>query len=84
MKSLADLHERGGDWERFVEMFVTKVHRGRWPHAEDHWERTVVDFLNTSEMEELSARRATETAQRLAKAHLWYAAKRWGTCSWCS
>ncbi|MEV4364563.1 DUF6313 family protein [Nonomuraea sp. NPDC049625] len=84
MKSLADLHKRGGDWERFVETFVTKGHHGRWAHAEDHWERTVVEFLNTEEMERLSARRATEEAQRLAMANLWYPAKRWGTCSWCS
>ncbi|MEU4234396.1 DUF6313 family protein [Nonomuraea sp. NPDC026600] len=84
MKSLADLREQGQDAKRFVETFVLKVHAGRWGEAEDHWERSVVDFLNTKDMDGLSARQAIEDAQRMAMAALWYPAKRWGACSWCS
>lgn len=54
MMSLAHLHKQDAQWERFVERFVTKIHRGRWPEAEDRWERTVVEFLNISEMERRS------------------------------
>lgn len=83
MKSLAHLHKQDSDWQRFVETFVAKIHQGRWPEAEDCWERTVVDFLNSSEMEGLSPRQATDLAQSDAKSILWTAAK-WGTCSGCA
>jgi hypothetical protein len=84
MKSLAEVSKQGRDAKRFAETFALEVHQGRWDQAEDHWERTVAEFLNTKEMEGLSARRATEQAQRLAMATLWFPAKRWGTCPWCS
>ncbi|GAA4931941.1 alpha-beta hydrolase superfamily lysophospholipase [Nonomuraea thailandensis] len=82
MRSLAQLHKQDEEWERFVETFVTKVHRGRWAKAEDCWERTVVEFLNTSEMEGRSPWLATDLAQRDAQAILWAAAK-WGSCTRC-
>ncbi|GAA3844118.1 hypothetical protein GCM10022226_79020 [Sphaerisporangium flaviroseum] len=83
MRSLTALHDGDGDEPRFVEIFVGKVHQGQWDPAEDHWERTVMDFLDTQEMEKLSAVRATRKAERLAIAALWYAARRWGRCPWC-
>ncbi|MET9067775.1 DUF6313 family protein [Streptosporangium sandarakinum] len=84
MRSLAALHNGDGDEPRFVEIFVGKVHQGQWDLAEDHWERTVVEFLNIREMEGLSAARATKKAERLAMTALWYPAKRWGRCPCCS
>jgi hypothetical protein len=51
MKSLAHLHKQDAEWKRFVETFVTKIHRGCCPEVEDCWEPTVVGFLNISETE---------------------------------
>lgn len=84
MRSLRALYDGEGAEPRFVEAFVEKVHQDKWDAAEDHWERTVMAFLDTREMEELSAAQATEKAERLAIATLWYPAKRWGRCPWCS
>ncbi|MGW4641639.1 DUF6313 family protein [Sphaerisporangium sp. NPDC004334] len=78
------LHNEDGEAKSFVELFVLKVHQRRWDHAEDHWERTVVEFLNRArELEKLSARNATRRAEDLAQSILWVTAKR-GRCPWCS
>jgi hypothetical protein len=78
------LHDEDGESKSFVELFVLKVHQRRWRRAEDHWERTVLEFLNRArELEKLSARKATRRAEDLAQATLWITAKR-GRCPWCS
>ncbi|WP_370026446.1 DUF6313 family protein [Planotetraspora sp. GP83] len=79
------MHDKGNEDEKsFVQIFIRKAHRGQGEPAEDHWERTVVEFLNTREMEKLSPAKATERAERMAMATLWYTAKRYGRCPWCS
>ncbi|MEV0307162.1 hypothetical protein [Nonomuraea fuscirosea] len=67
-----------------MKTFVTKMHRGCWPEAEDCWEPTVEEFLNISEMEGRSPRQATDLAQREPQNILWHAAKKWGSCTECS
>ncbi|MEV7011966.1 DUF6313 family protein [Streptosporangium sp. NPDC051022] len=84
MRALARLHDGDKDETRFFEIFVREVHSGQWDTAGDHWERTVAEFLDTKEMEKLSASQATQRAEKLAMGTLWYTAKRWGRCPWCT
>lgn len=50
MRSLSQLCEWRPNGEEFVETFALEVHQGRWARAEEHWERTVMEFLNVKEV----------------------------------
>ncbi|MET8680795.1 DUF6313 family protein [Streptomyces sp. NPDC004647] len=83
MRSLVDLHAAGGEEARFVEEFVKVPHREEWEKAIDHWERTVVFYLNQSrDLVGLSPSEALRQAEALARSALSVAARQ-GRCPFC-